>query len=505
MRRKGAIAAGVALGTAALSAGVLAGAHYVADRVGTCMNQGPTVVTKGPDGKCAGITDGSFSFIKSDPVLAGIMAKIRQENQIVTRAGKDYASVAYLLPMAVGGVESVDTITEQLAGAYAEQMYANSHDVDGAGTRPLIQLLIASDGKDGVDWTTAVQHIRQAVTGQHLLAVAGLGVSLDTTTRAIHALAKARIPVVGATITSDDYDHMSGLFRVSPSNQDDVAAILSYVRPMFSTAIAVTDMNPKDSYDKTLVRGFAHTTFAMNATKQYDTNPAPNQSESDALAESGNLLAQIASYICTARGRNVVLFAGRGNQLAELLASLADSCQNQQVTIVTGDDVTNMPATAQVKRAFRHVTLYYAGSASPSEWSTGNCPAIAIGRRAFKTFDHSFREYVPLPPSADASTMIADGIAMMGYDATLTSIAAIRWTGAVHPTTTGVLSELPVLNTVPGSSGPITLTGSASNPVAKAIPILQYQPDATPAFKKLSWSAPGAGETGEASQTRNCR
>jgi hypothetical protein len=171
-----------------------------------------------------------------------------------------------------------------------------------------------------------------------------------------------------------------------------------------------------------------------------------------------------------------------------------------------------MTLTPKIDLALRHVTLYYAGNANPGEWQTGSCPAIAAGRTAFRRFDQAFQSFVRPPSATAAAAMIADGNAMVGYDTMLTTISAIRLASATHPTTTAVLGQLGLLqgvHTVQGSSGFIALsadyaTKDGSNPVSKAIPVLQYHPYGSVTFKKLYWSRAPGGELAEASQTRAC-
>jgi hypothetical protein len=419
--------------------------------------------------------------------------------------------VAYLLPLSPSGVESVQVMTEQLQGAYAEQMYANRNSV--AGRSPLVQLLIASDGDQGTDWVAAVRNIEHEAAGQRLVAVAGLGVSLNSTTDAVRRLTRAGMPVVGSTVTSDDYDHIKGMFRVSPNNKADVDEVLRYIAPAFHSAIVINDTNPLDSYDKTLVQEFgpgftSFTGHSLENTFTYDTDAGPGESRSAALENATNAIDGMPDTICADKG-SVVLFAGRGKELAQLLEDLASRCENQPITIVSGDDVTNMPWTRGVKLALRHVTLDYAGAASPHEWDTGNCPAIVSGRQAFQTFKSSFARFAAAHESpAVAAAMISDGDAMMAYDAMLTTTSAIRRDSATVPTTAGVLAQLYTLqgaHAVPGASGFIALSSSGSNPSGKAIPILQYLAYGSIAFRQLYWGPAPESELGQAADlTRTC-
>jgi ABC-type branched-subunit amino acid transport system substrate-binding protein len=462
------------------------GANTIVISTDTCEQQGVTdVVHVGPTGECVGITDGSFQFDPQDPELVAAENAIRQEDQRITTPGASYVSVAYLMPIsATGGVQAIQTVTEQLEGAYAAQYYANRHDVDG--TAPLIRLLIASDGNQSEQWRTAVGDIEHDVARQHLVAVAGLGVSLDSTMSAAQALTGAGIPIVGSSITADTFDNVRNLVRIAPSNRDEVSAALSFIKPQARTALLIEDTNPDDSYDATLVRefatGFPDARHSIVGLEIYDTSSG----DGTAIATR---IGQMTTDICYS-GARVVLFAGRGRDLATLLAALADrDCRNQTVTIVTGDDVTNMPVSPAVRQGLASgVTLDFAGNANPGEWSTGSGAAVVNGRAGFARFDQTFTQLFPRIP-------FDDGNAMMGYDAMLTATSAIRLTTADAPTPADVIQELGALQVpreVLGASGPIVLnanylSGFGSNPIGKAVPILRLNSDGTASFVQLDW------------------
>ena len=87
---------------------------------------------------------------------------------------------------------------------------------------------------------------------------------------------------------------------------------------------------------------------------------------------------------------------------------------------------------------------------------------------------------------------------MMAYDATLTSVSAIRLTTLTQPGPDAVTGELGALHgahTVLGASGPLAFDAdyntstTGSNPIGKAIPILSLNPDASSRFLALAWPA----------------
>jgi len=332
----------------------------------TCMNQGATYVMwegAGSARECVGLTDGSFAFVKHNPAMALVLAKIKAEDKLVrqqVKAGARYVTIAYLLPIsATGGVEPVKTVIEQLEGAYTAQYYANRNNVE-EGTRPLVQLLVAS-----------------------------------------------------------------GPFHYDTSGE----------------------IKPSDDVGQNV-----------------DTS-----------------IGAITNQICTS-SPHLVLFAGRGRELAELLTDLQTrSCQTKPIEIVSGSDVINMPPVAisrNVSIGLGNVTVYYSGEANPGEWMRGSGSIFNAGKQGFDQFQQAFNSHFP-------GVVITDGNAMIGYDATYTGISAIRLAGATKESPGTVASKLSLLqgaDQVLGATGPISLSANylqnkmAGNPVDKAVPILQWTP-----------------------------
>jgi hypothetical protein len=316
---------------ALVSGGTWWGANAKVTHDDACQRHGVThVMHEGAAGECVGVTDGSFLFDPQDPALTAVEKAIEQEDQRVTKPGSGYVSVAYLAPFsAAGGVEAIHTVAEQLEGAYAAQYYANRYNVEGKA--PLIQLLIVNDGAQALQWPAAVDDINRVRASAHVVAVAGLGVSLDTTMSAVNKLTgnpdpltklpgdPDPLPVVG-TVTADDFDNIPNMVRVSPSNQDAVSATLSFIKPKTSTALLIEDTNDHDTYDKALVKefgsGFPDKTarHVILGVETYDTLNGDSP-------EVQNRIGQMTTNICSDK-TNYVLFAGRGRDLATLLWAL---------------------------------------------------------------------------------------------------------------------------------------------------------------------------------------
>ncbi|SHM34176.1 ABC transporter substrate-binding protein [Actinacidiphila paucisporea] len=498
------LAAACVLALAAVAYGVYVPVDHLLNK--PCMRKGATTVThQGANGECVGITDGSYAF---HPSLQGAEDKIREENRkIVADHPKNYVSVVMLLPISAdtGSILSMPNALEQIEGAFTAQYYANRNNV--AGISPYVQLLIGSDGYQANAWQAAVSTIEND-HGRHIAAVTGFGLSLAGTESAIRDLTTHSIPAFGATLTSDNYDNIKGFVRVSPSNVDNMAAALSYVESDYQRAVLVEDGNAGDSYDVTLVSGFKKFSdtpgHRIVGVEPYDTTERDRDGQSAEerkrhQAEVATRISQMTTNICAAQQPRpaVVLFAGRGQDLGVLVHAFSNTCLDRQIRIVSGDDVTNLPDSPQLRADLRgHVTVDYAGVAHPGEWAPSaaadkvHAQAVKNGSQAFLTFNSYFQKRFP-------GGYLGDGNAMMAHDAVLTATAAIRLTEQEQPQPDAVLNELGALqgaHMVLGASGPIKFTANyqtshtGSNPVDKPIPIIRLTPQGNPRVLTVKWS-----------------
>lgn len=475
-----------------------------------CLRSGAsTVLHEGTNDECVGITDGAFVFA---PELAAVEHEIRQANhQVVAAHPHDYVSVVLLLPIstAESSIMTMTNVLEQIRGARTAQAYANTHNVDGQA--PWVQLLIGSDGYQA-NQSAAAASVIEGATGDHIAAVTGLGLSLPGTQDAVQRLTRRQIPVFGATVTSDDYDDIKDFVRVAPDNATEAQVALDYVVQHERRAVLVEDENATDSYDATLVRGFRRFQregHEIVAVETYNTTDRDKPHESSAaLAQAqayvANRISQMSTNICAAQPA-VVLFAGRGRDLAALLHSFSSACLDRHITIVSGDDVTNVALTQQVRQDLSgNITVEYAGVAAPDEWQAAartpaprDARAVADGTQGYAAFAAAFRSLSGTAGFTYAS--LVDGNTMMSYDAVYTAVSAIRLTGLAQPQPPAVSSELGALQGVRrvlGSSGPIAFTadygtsgkgGSGSNPVGKAIPVLRLAPSGGPRVISVQW------------------
>lgn len=449
------------------------------------------------------VTDGSGVLADN---LEHVQKLILTENNRVTASGQEWVSIAVMLRISPPADEANAQagVLHQLQGAYLAQYWSNNPNGDDefGSSRPLIKLLIADTGYNGQDWPDTVEQLVDMAdpeSSEHLVAVSGISHSTKATQDAADQLALHNIPMVGSTITATNLA-APGLFRVSPSNSDQAAAMIEYLKgtEQWRSASAaeplkaylVQDMADEDTYSDDLGNQYrlafpndaAHTLLATEGV--FDSSKSA----------AGNALAGQISTICAIRPK-VVFFAGRGEGLRNLLRDLAARpCTDAPVTVVSGDDASNLaaPLPADAHPLWvddsANVRVLYTALASPQTWqnyptSVAPTTVIRFGRCA-----SCFAALFPDP--------LGDGGAIMAHDAVLTAVTAARNVASQQnprPTADALVNGLYQINAtqpVPGASGWIYFQhepgGTDVIPYNKAVPIMQLHPDGTATQVALS-------------------
>jgi hypothetical protein len=178
----------------AIGYGCLSLANHVSADSASCRNSAPTDIAR-TGGECVGVTDGSFIFPFASKQLQSLESLIASENQV--GAGKDYVTVVYLQPAPNSEsdnntAETLQAFTDQLTGAYAEQHAYNAQVLREPGPQSFIHLLIASSGVNADQYQEVDGIIKAHEAADHIVAVAGLNVSLQYTVAEAKELAEGR-------------------------------------------------------------------------------------------------------------------------------------------------------------------------------------------------------------------------------------------------------------------------------------------------------------------------
>jgi ABC-type branched-subunit amino acid transport system substrate-binding protein len=450
-------------------------ATYLESRCGGDDFRGVDGVQRAATGECVGVTDGQVIFSED---LRSVEQRIEMENNRVHGGGQAYVSIAYLTPMTLtaSDADTPESLRHELEGAYTALYRENN--TRGPGYTPQLRLLLANDGSGGAQWSVAVDDIEQRQkSSDHLVAVAGLGPSFDTTWLAIRSLSTAGIAMMGATMTANDLISPKDLARVSPTNTDEANALVNYTRGRSGvhTALIIQSTDSSDRYAQTLGTGFQefqdHTHYSLvgQRIQQYE----PERAASD--------FGQIMANICAAHP-DVLFFAGRGRELPALLSALSSRpCPDTPINIITGDDASTMPVDEVVTTALgRGVTLTYATLAHPMEWDTPLAPSGQANN--YRDFSDQYRKLFGTEP-------LDDGQAIMAYDAVLAVSTAVHHIARSNMTPGDVAGEWKLLNqsnSVPGASGLIGFKNDGT-PENKAIPLVQLLQTGQVRFLQVSW------------------
>lgn len=462
--------------------------------------------------RTAQVTEGSTILADN---LEHVQQLILAENNRVAASGQEWVSIAIMLPIrpAAGEPNTQVGALHQLQGAYLAQYWSNNpngNDEFGS-SKPLIKLLIADTGHNGQDWPDTVEQLADMAdprSNEHLVAVSGISHSTKATQDAVDQLAVHNIPMVSSTITATNLA-APGLFRVSPSNSDQAAAIIQYLKGTTEwrsasaavplKAYLVQDTADEDTYSDDLGNQYrqafpnddAHTLLA--AQGDFDSSKSA----------AGNALAGQISTICAIRPR-VVFFAGRSDGLRTLLSNLAARpCADAPITVVSGDDASELAAPLPDDThplwidEGGGVQVLYTALASPQTWQSHPRSASPTTVLRFGQCTNCFAALFPDP--------LGDGAAIMAHDAMLTAVTAARNVTSQQnprPTADALVNGLYQINAtqpVPGASGWIYFQHEAGGtdviPHNKAVPIMQLHPNGTATEVALS-SNSGTPPTG---------
>lgn len=441
---------------------------------------GDGVEERGENSECTGITDGSYIYSAE---LRDVEQRIHKENKDVAESGDPYVSIAVFLPMTLADndIVSMEWVRHQLQGAYLAQYRANNTKAWG-GETPRIKLLLANPGSRLAHWEPVVAELGERRRTDHLVAVTGVGLSLDSAREAMRRLSALRIPVIASHLAADDLSKIPGFLRVSPTSTTYAKAAATYIKESARTAMIVQDQNVNDLYPRTLAEAFSET-FAdktheiVGRTEFYDSD----------LPGVQNTFLQMMPNLCVTQP-DVVYFAGRENDLSSFVAQLASrKCGSKEVIVLTGDlALTGEPGPDMLQGLESGVTVLGPGLAHPDAW------AEEPGGTFNKASVEGFRKvgcslcYEKIFPE----DRLDDGVAILAHDAVFTAIWAVR-NSAVHGGQVTAGEVLQIRNrlngelAVPGASGALEFD-QRGDPVNQAIPILRVRLHDTPEYVTMS-------------------
>ena len=449
---------------------------------------GRGMIATGSPYVCVGLNLDSTAFRDADP-LVDLENMIGAENRKISEPFATIVLIEDTTPNPRSDSVTLRAQRHDIEGAITEVSRANDPKVTGA--IPKIKLLLANYGFAANAWRQAVDAIKQARMSEHIVAVTGIGQSLDTTRAAVASLSDAGIAVVGSDVTADNMNLAPGpegkrstrFVRIAPTNTEEAKAAAKYIEQHgYHKLLLVKDMNEGDIYARTLANAFE----ANGSVKVDNTEPYQSPDELLNVATRRQLMAKrfadMHSDICAIRP-DLIYFAGRGTDLGYFMAALSRSgaCGLGPLDVITGDDASNLVGSQITMSGDLSFNVFYTALAYPDEWSS--FPSTSDYVKGYQDFAAAFigKNF------EDAN--LDDGQAMMAHDAVLVAVTATKADPAAltdPDTVAGSFVSFRCQHYVSGVSGLIAFDLDG-NPIDKVMPILQLHADGTVTQKDLAW------------------
>jgi ABC-type branched-subunit amino acid transport system substrate-binding protein len=435
-----------AVSAAVVVAGVAAGSYALASASGGPASCAPA---EGPfrvfldEGECVGVTS-SYVFDPASPAIVAVQGLIAAQDAWVTSSyPHDYVTVALLTPLtepasdtATPSDVTLARITDELRGAYLAQYYAN-HDT---GMLPKVRLVLANEGSGEQGWQADWDQLRQLKTAPgQLVAVTGMGLSVQQTIDAAHTIGGAGVPMFGAVTTADGLDSStsSNLAQVVPNVSDEVQALAQFLRKP-SRSVLVYDSQATDLYTSSLGKDLLRTfgSSIIGPAIQY----APSGFDS-------TLFKKIAEELCyTPRQPPLVFYAGRDSVFGDFITQLQQEvdCVGQRLTIVTGGDGDGVqPSATLPDTGGAQVSIIYAD--------------IEDGAKITPAFRQEYQQLLGKGNDQD----LADPWMLATYNATTAATSAIaQQAGSMPPADQPALTASEVGIWVDQLNGPDVVAGA---------------------------------------------
>ncbi|MEV4731596.1 hypothetical protein [Saccharopolyspora sp. NPDC049426] len=453
------------------------------------------MTTVEPSSNCVGLNVENTSFGPNDAV-GDLRQRVAEHNAGVTEPNS--VTVVVLDNMTPDPrLASIgrSSVRHGVEGALTAARRANAELVVG-GTSPRVKLLLANYGTSVEEAEEAARQIQAAREREHIVAVVGLGQSLQHTRTAASRLSDAGIAVVSGMASADnmnkhvddDKKDLDKFFRITPTNIDAARAGAAYLRERGADKVMlVEDTNETDIYARTLARAFkdAYRDREFSTVRFTSLSGSEGSPRADFMAGE---FARVYTRICLEKPR-YLYFAGRGIDLDPLLKTMSQngSCSGVgDMDVVTSDDATNIVNRPLPEFDNRQVRVFYTSVATMGQWA--NEPGQEENQASYGSFESQFVE-----TGLDGHDGLLDGYAMSVHDAFLVATKGAREVPDVNRLYTKVADKIKAIDCVEpfgGATGKIAYQNEQAgqgNPVGKAMPIMRLEANGRPVQESLVW------------------
>ncbi len=390
------------------------------------------------------------------------------EDQRVLASGDPYITIV-VATMLSGDSGTVSVGRDDLQGAYVAQKEYNDGFKLPNGVK--VRLLIASSGsKTAYANTVAQQIVNLAHANKTFVGVMGWPFS-SRVVSVVNVLAKAHIPMISETASSDQLTGISPyFFRVAPPNKDQGRIGATYSEQVLHARSVALFYDPADSYSQTLATAFKNQFTAdgnqIVVTEKYTVGKPDNFVQFLNDAETHN--------------PDLIYFSGYASDASVLLTDLPTSGQFANLQVMGGDALYELGGYTSSARGAR-VRLHFTTFAYPDEWGI-LCQSGQSFACSLPSFFTDYKaDYDPNNQHTSGSYGYsrADGDTILSYDATIVMLTA-SGNALANTTKTAItpndllqaLKQISGKQAIQGVSGQIAF-GSDGNPIQKAFVILK--------------------------------
>lgn len=430
---------------------------------------GLTEVTVAGHTELVGVT-GTYPF---RPEFQHAMDELKKENEFATKSGPGtYVTVAVAGPLTDNDPRDL----HRIEGAIAGLDDANHSGL--VGDNPRIRLVLANMDSIESRWKLVADQLKNMVhSDDHLVAVAGMGLSQAETTNAMKELDAVGVPTLGDMITADTISQKTypPFARTGPDTGQQLDVLGKYLGPLLAghKAMLVTFSKSTDMYTSALSIDFQK--YLDGPLQAGDKTPVPFGKD------PVNEFPLVVSNICGTSHIDTVYYAGRAADLPTFLTDLANrsGCAPGPIRVVTTSDTTrllvptavNKQAWQALRNSNQPIELDYTPLADPAflDSQPESHQQMAALRRLFRKL---------VFPGGDLNT----GWAIMEHDTMLTIAKAVRdaSNAGTVPPPRSVSDQLRLIRTpntaVPGASGGIRLDPATGDRIGLRIPVLRFVP-----------------------------
>ncbi|WP_067893692.1 ABC transporter substrate-binding protein [Nocardia vaccinii] len=442
--------------------------------------------------QCVGLSAGPYNF--GVPGFAPVMRLIRQQNDNAATNCPQGAPVTIGVLLSLTDTSVGERALDELEGMAAAQQHAND-----SGCHHPVRLLIGQLGDD--QHGPGPREVARAIAARgDVVAVAGVGLSYETTTEVVETLAAAKIPMVGDVVTAEGFDQDGSradqpIYDSCDDAQQNYRNGLGrdyFYRVAFRVAVQIDSLTKVAASAPDFVMVPTGTTDPYTCTALPLLHRAFHTDAPDVKfdADEPTTVVQTAERVCAATTDVTVAYLARGRDLSRFLFSIDQRygnglCTAPSITVIATSDAVRLsaPEPDPVLEDLRSKAL------SSASFTSGRVRLLSsmIADTHRPADDTAFLEYQNAFTAARLDRSHLDqGWAVNGYDAVTTIADAVQTLPQHEPVTSGQVNAVisgynAPGHDVPGAGGPIYFdnAGNRAGPVPAVVRVcpIEHGPD----------------------------